>query len=60
MSKIKGYYLEAIRWLTMSKDNRKDMMEDKVDPVIFPYSQSFYRVNMYLYRVNIAKMSKHT
>lgn len=60
MSKIKGYYLEAIRWLTMSKDNRKDMMEDKVDSVIFPYSQLFYRVNMYLYRVNIAKMSKHT
>lgn len=60
MSKVKGYYLDAMRWLRLSRENRKDMIEDKDDPIVFSYSQSFYRTNLYWYRVSIAKMLKHT
>lgn len=60
MSKINGYYLDAIRWLKWSRQDRQYMIESrKNDTVHFLYEASFYKTKLHFYRVRIHQMTKH-
>lgn len=58
MSKINGYYLDAVRWLKWSRQDRQYMIESR-DTIRFPYEVPFYKTKLHFYRVRIHQMIKH-